>query len=101
MCPPGHTGGNPEVMIVRLIILIGILYLVYRVALYLFQPPRDGERAFPRRRAEITSEDLVKDPQCGTYVPESSSVTATIGGETHHFCSEECRDHYRQARQKQ
>lgn len=88
-------------MIVRLIILIGILYLVYRAAQYLFQSPQDGgDRAFPRRRPEITSEDLVKDPQCGTYVPVSSAITATIDGETYHFCSEECRDRYRQSRQE-
>lgn len=37
---------------------------------------------------------LVRDPQCGTYVPESSAIKVTRGGETLHFCSDTCRDAY-------
>ncbi|OYV97325.1 MAG: hypothetical protein B7X11_06520, partial [Acidobacteria bacterium 37-65-4] len=37
---------------------------------------------------------LVRDPQCGTYVPESSAITVTREGETLHFCSDTCRDAY-------
>ncbi|MCK9229693.1 MAG: hypothetical protein M0Q23_05405 [Syntrophales bacterium] len=88
-------------MIVRLILLIVILYLAYRAARYLFQVPGEKDRVLPRRRSEIASEDLVKDPQCGTYVPVNSALTATIEGEVHHFCSEECRDRYRQSRRQQ
>jgi YHS domain-containing protein len=34
---------------------------------------------------------LVKDPVCGTYVPESTAIHAF----DHAFCSEECRGRFR------
>jgi YHS domain-containing protein len=37
---------------------------------------------------------LRKDPQCGTYVSESSSVSMKVGGESLYFCSTACRDKY-------
>ena len=39
--------------------------------------------------------ELKKDPVCGTYVSEGSSVTRKFGRELVHFCSPECRDKYR------
>ena len=44
----------------------------------------------PRARRAGTSARLVKDPVCGTYVPETSAIRA---GELF-FCSEECRGKY-------
>ena len=87
-------------MIIRLIIAMGILYLAYRAARYIFRQPSGSSRNFPRPRAEIGSEDLVRDPECGTYVPVSSAVEASIDGEKLHFCSEGCRDRYRQSRSR-
>ncbi|MBN2427190.1 MAG: YHS domain-containing protein [Deltaproteobacteria bacterium] len=37
---------------------------------------------------------MVKDPQCGTYVPQSESLTATRAGKTYYFCSSECREKF-------
>jgi YHS domain-containing protein len=37
---------------------------------------------------------LVRDPQCGTYVAETTAIAARHGSETLHFCSEKCRDEY-------
>jgi len=39
-------------------------------------------------------EKMVKDPQCGTYVPQSEALSATRSGETYYFCSSECRDKF-------
>jgi len=39
--------------------------------------------------------ELKRDPVCGTFVPVTSSVTETIGGEVVHFCSVACRDMYK------
>ena len=33
---------------------------------------------------------LVRDPVCGTYVAPRAALSATSGGRTHYFCSEEC-----------
>jgi len=38
--------------------------------------------------------DLKRDPVCGTYVSPAASVQRTIGGETVHFCSEQCSQRY-------
>jgi YHS domain-containing protein len=40
------------------------------------------------------SGELKKDPTCGTYISAATSVKQTVGGETYHFCSAECRDKY-------
>jgi len=37
---------------------------------------------------------LVRDPQCGTYVSETSAIATRHGGEVLHFCSDKCRDEY-------
>ena len=40
------------------------------------------------------SGELKKDPSCGTYISAATSIKQNVGGETHHFCSPECRDKY-------
>ena len=57
------------------------------------EPSRGGRgaRGVP---TEKTVDKLVRDPQCGTYVAEHNSVTASRGGATLHFCSTTCRDAY-------
>lgn len=52
-----------------------------------------GGRA-DRGPSEKTVAKLVRDPQCGTYVAETSAIAARHGGEVLHFCSEKCRDEF-------
>jgi len=40
------------------------------------------------------SGELKKDPACGTYISASTSIKETVGGQTFHFCSKQCRDKY-------
>jgi uncharacterized protein len=56
-----------------------------------FVAPRTKEAT---GRAQLVGE-LKKDPVCGTYVPVTTSVKKTVGGEVIHFCSAACRDRYR------
>lgn len=35
-------------------------------------------------------EDLVEDPYCHTYVPQSQAHKASIDGQDVYFCSEKC-----------
>ena len=37
---------------------------------------------------------MVRDPQCGVHIPESSALRVDKGGSTLFFCSAECRDRY-------
>ena len=38
--------------------------------------------------------ELVRDPQCGTYVPKARAIAASVGSQTSYFCSTTCRDAY-------
>ena len=38
--------------------------------------------------------ELVRDPQCGTYVTKTRAFVETVKGETVYFCSQTCRDAY-------
>ena len=40
------------------------------------------------------SGELKKDPACGTYISAATSIKETVGGQTLHFCSKQCRDKY-------
>jgi YHS domain-containing protein len=42
----------------------------------------------PRRR--ITSDELVKDPVCGTYIVRSRAVSRPAADGSRYFCSAEC-----------
>ncbi len=41
--------------------------------------------------------ELRKDPVCGVFISEASSVKTTINGQTFHFCSAACRNKYHPA----
>ena len=47
----------------------------------------------PANQVPLTGE-LKKDPACGTYISAATSIKATVGGQTYHFCSQQCRDKY-------
>jgi YHS domain-containing protein len=61
----------------------------------LFRAEGHGRGDPSARRAE-TAGELKKDPVCGTYVAAATSVKKTVRGEVIHFCSEACRDRYRE-----
>ena len=54
-------------------------------------PSRDRAATKPPERVGGT---LVRDPQCGTYIPESRAIRTGSGGEVQYFCSTACRDAY-------
>ena len=39
--------------------------------------------------------ELVRDPNCGMFVPKARAIAVSAGRETHYFCSVTCRDAYR------
>jgi YHS domain-containing protein len=44
--------------------------------------------------SEEGSEEMVRDPQCGVYVPVTSAIRKKAGGEMVYFCSKECEEKY-------
>jgi uncharacterized protein len=82
--------------IARAIILLVILRVLLRM---LFSPGSRGgggpRSAGPMPRpTERVGGELVRDPQCGTYVPRTRAIAVVRGGETLYFCSAKCRDEY-------
>jgi uncharacterized protein len=80
-------------MILRLLQLVFLFFLVSLLLRALFRPRiRTSKPPAPEKTA--LGEEMVQDPQCGTYVPISLAVEKTIDGRKVYFCSEECRDAY-------
>jgi hypothetical protein len=75
-----------------------VLFLIIRAIMRLVTGgrPKRAPRPAPRT-AERAGGTLVRDPQCGTYVPESRAVRAGAGANLLYFCSTGCRDAYQAA----
>ena len=66
------------------IIIIGYLALKKYVSGLFPQAPREDAP-----RPPITDE-LVKDPVCGVYVPKKEAIVYGRGGRLYYFCCEKC-----------
>ena len=77
-------------MLVRLILWLIVGFLVYTV----FQIIKQALLKPPAPPPEKTSrgEEMVLDPECGTYVPRNDAIKAQVKGAAHYFCSTDCRD---------
>jgi len=84
------------IWIVRILVLLLILRFVLRLVFGLLaqKSSSPGRPGAPGGKIERAGGDLVRDPQCGTYVPKSRAVVVATGGETRYFCSTNCRDAY-------
>lgn len=84
-------------MLIRLIIILVLIYLLYRI-IKLFQRSRpagvSSQQIKKVKSMPTVGEDLVEDPHCHTYVPVSQAYRKEIGGENHYFCSKECYETY-------
>ena len=45
--------------------------------------------------AGTTTGELKKDPVCGTFISTATAFQKYAGGQTHYFCSTECRDKFK------
>lgn len=80
------------------VVLISVLRAVMRIVLrgvseVLHPGANRSERPPAAPQIPLTGE-LKKDPSCGTYISAATSVKESVGGETFHFCSKQCRDKY-------
>ncbi len=82
-------------MIARALLYAIIGLIALQIVRTLFRPQLPGSK--PRRRAPKrgpTEELLVRDPQCGVYLPIAAGIKSTIRGEEHYFCSKTCLTSY-------
>ena len=74
---------------ILVIVIARIFWRVIDAVIEASRTPGEGRGAKPAMK-------LVRDPVCGTYVPARTALSATAGGATHYFCSEECRAKFTQ-----
>jgi hypothetical protein len=76
----------------RVLIIMFIVRLVLRTIF-----PRRAGRTRPQpaeRVAERAGGALVRDPQCGTYIPQAGAISAKGADGAVFFCSDRCRDQW-------
>ena len=72
------------------IALIGIVIAVFIWLVRVFFPSSSD-----KKQASGTRE-MVKDPNCETYVPKTEALEKTVGEKQFYFCSEKCAEEYTQ-----
>jgi YHS domain-containing protein len=82
-------------MILKVLIWLGIIYLLYRTVRRWMQIGHisTGNRKFPGSR-DVTDDLMVQDPSCGVYFLRKDGYHLRHGGKDLYFCSPECRDKY-------
>jgi YHS domain-containing protein len=73
-----------------------ILFVIRLIVSFLRGTLTAGRTPTTRRRPsgppERVGGKLVRDPECGTYIPEERAVKYGRGDQTQFFCSVACRD---------
>jgi len=80
--------------IVRFLVVMVLMRLAWKFLAGLAQ----GAPARPAQVRPAKAVSLVRDPACGTYIDRSRAMTLGYKGETHYFCSEDCRANFKQGR---
>ncbi len=77
---------------IKLILLILGGFVFYSLVSGLLRPKGTHK---PQNKSKA-GEKMVADPQCGTYLPQSEAISATIHGQQHYFCSKKCLNEFKQ-----
>lgn len=72
-----------------------LLFWVFYALVKLFRGSTKSSPPQPKPEKTAAGEEMIQDPHCGTYVPRSLAVELVADGRIYHFCSEKCRDAYR------
>ncbi len=74
----------------RFLIIILLFFLVYYILkLFLKDISSIKKKSNPNE-----PEELIKDPNCETYIPKSIALKKKIDGKIYYFCSEACLKNY-------
>lgn len=83
---------------IRAILIFVLLAVIYQTVRVLFHAAlgasRRGEEPGSGR---LPGAEMVRDPQCRTYIVRERAIARHIGGETLHFCSTACANEYERA----
>lgn len=78
---------------IRIILLALFFYLCYTLLTFVLRSFAAKPLQPPPEKTSV-GEDMVRDPQCGTYVPRGDAIAKKVQGRQHYFCSEKCLDEY-------
>lgn len=80
---------------IKNLILIAVIYLVYRFVKTIMLKGTDLSGA--KRPGSQSGDDdvMIKCPQCEVYFPGREGVGKIHKGQTLYFCSEECKNKYK------
>lgn len=67
-------------------ILLGLVIAVFTLLFRAFFPSSSAK--------DGAAKDMVKDPNCGTYVPQSEALRKKVVGVEQFFCSDKCAEEY-------
>lgn len=82
-------------MILRLLALIGVIFLVVKGVRLWLAAVQAGQRIARVDEEPSRIDDvMVKDPYCKVYFPKRDGVHVRIKGEDLYFCSDACRDKF-------
>lgn len=76
------------------LLLLGLFFYLGYIFLASLSKTLFGRRPTPPPARTRDGEEMVRDPQCGTFLPRGDALSAVVGGERHFFCSAACRDAY-------
>lgn len=81
--------------IVRILVILFVLRLVLRAIAGFMRTAKTGgpERGRGQMR-ERAGGELVRDPNCGTFIPRHTAIVSGSGPNAKYFCSEKCRQEY-------
>ena len=75
----------------QIIILILLFLIIYTI--------RKSFQHSPSVKKEnskgLAGENMMKDPVCNIYIPESDAVKEVIGGKTVYFCGNKCLEKFK------
>ncbi len=74
---------------------IDIFILLLVGAILLYRWSKKAPKTIVEEQEEPSSTEMVQDPNCSTYVPETEAIKTTIAGIDYCFCSEKCAEIYR------
>lgn len=84
----------------RLLVLLGLFYLLYRAVKSWMVSTNTSESVKRQQRAPEIDDIMVKDPFCEVYFPKRNGVRLVYDGQELFFCSTQCRDQFLAARSK-
>ncbi|BAV91847.1 YHS domain-containing protein [Candidatus Desulfovibrio trichonymphae] len=80
------------------LMLVMAIYLLYRLfASDLLKKKKNSqEESAAGINRKVAAGEMVKDPECGSYIAADADIAVRDGEKTYRFCSYECRDKFLQ-----